>query len=418
MGANPNCRLGKDFLSPLEWAAYYHHTVCLKIMIDHLENTATVPNTTEGKRDLRHAVFYGPLVRNALHASDKFSMIIRNDTNYLTNLKSTLALLQEKTKLVRFNLGQYQTPLHFAAREAHDETCEVILELGWFTDDINIPAGPEKRTPLLESVHWNRPNLFRLLRNHGADIHALCMSPFEGSEQRTWSALHVMANQAQNNEFALVDEILAAGLPVDGNPEAEMETAFNIAVCRNGFKLAEKLRTHGANPDATRKQSALLIAPYPLTVLGHEIARNARYGLAAIRYLLALRPRPSFIVEPERGLTALHLVAMVPDGFTYVGGGELNRADFDWETNCAIAQELRTWFTEPDELNAQCLQGKTALHLAAERGNALVVEELVRAGASLEVRCEVGERPADIARRWFGEKGQEDKLRKLLEWLE
>jgi hypothetical protein len=41
-------------------------------MIEHLENTATVPNMTEGKRDLRHAVFYGPLVRNALQLLTSF----------------------------------------------------------------------------------------------------------------------------------------------------------------------------------------------------------------------------------------------------------------------------------------------------------------------------------------------------------
>lgn len=87
-----------------------------------------------------------------------------------------------------------------------------------------------------------------------------------------------MASQAYSDDISLVDDIIAAGLPGDGNPEAEMETAFNVAVRRNGFKLADKLRTHGANPDATRKWSGLLIALYPLTVLGHEIARNARYG--------------------------------------------------------------------------------------------------------------------------------------------
>lgn len=54
----------------------------------------------------------------------------------------------------------------------------------------------------------------------------------------------------------------------------------------------------------------------------------------------------------------------------------------------------------------------------AERGNAVVVEVLARAAASLEVRCDAGERPADIVRRLFGEEGKEEKLRQLLTWLE
>jgi hypothetical protein len=79
----------------------------------------------------------------------------------------------------------------------------------------------------------------------------------------------------------------------------------------------------------------------------------------------------------------------VPDGFAHVGGGELERVDFEWETNGAIVHELLTCFCDRDELNARCLQGKTALHLAVEGGNAGVVEELVRAGRDVDLRCEM-----------------------------
>jgi len=387
-------------------------------MIEYLENTANVPMTTSGKRDLRHAVVYGPLVRNAIHASDKFSMIVRNGVNYLTELRSTLALLQEKTKLVRFNLGQNQTPLHFGSREAHDEACKIILELDWLTGSINTPAGLGERTPLLESVRWNRPGLFYLLRSHGAEVQALCASPFDEKGQRTWSALHIMADQAHNDDVSLVDDLIAAGVPVDGDPAMGTETPFHIAVRRNAFFLADALRTHRADPDALCARSALLVAPHPLTTLGHAIARNSRHGLPALGYLLALQPRPAFVVEPSRGLTALHLVALVPDGLAYVGGGELARVDFDWETNRALVHELLIWFRDRDELDARCLQGKTALHFAAESGNAGVLEELVRAGADVSLRCEAGETAADVARRaWCQENGME-VLRKLLSWLE
>jgi hypothetical protein len=108
--------------------------------------------TTEGKKDHRHAVIYGPLVRGAVHASGEFSMILRNGANYLSQFKSTLALLQEKTKLVRFSMGsQNETLLHFAAHEAHDEACEIILESGWRIEELDLPAGPAGLTPLLES---------------------------------------------------------------------------------------------------------------------------------------------------------------------------------------------------------------------------------------------------------------------------
>ena len=104
--------------------------------------------TTEGKKDHRHAVIYGPLVRGAVHASGEFSMILRNGANYLSQFKSTLALLQEKTKLVRFSMGsQNETLLHFPAHEAHDEACEIILESGWQIEELDLPAGPAGLTP-------------------------------------------------------------------------------------------------------------------------------------------------------------------------------------------------------------------------------------------------------------------------------
>jgi hypothetical protein len=102
------------------------------------------------------------------------------------------------------------------------------------------------------------------------------------------------------------------------------------------------------------------------------------------------------------------------DGSVYFGGGELERVEFDWETNGTIVHELLTYFCDRDELNARCLQGKMDLNLAAEFGNSGVVEELVRAGADVNLRCETGETPADVARKVWGQKDGVEILRKLL----
>ena len=93
--------------------------------------------TTDGKKDDRHAVLYGPLVEKALHGSDRFSMILRNGIQYHTCLKSTLTLLEEKTRLIRFYLGNNHTVISFAASEAHDEACEIILDLKWRIHELN-----------------------------------------------------------------------------------------------------------------------------------------------------------------------------------------------------------------------------------------------------------------------------------------
>ncbi|KAI2465957.1 ankyrin [Annulohypoxylon bovei var. microspora] len=419
VGADPNWKFSDKDNSPLEWAAYLHHTECLKIMIEHLEGTASVPMTTEGKKDVRYIVMYGPLVKHAVHGSDKFSMILRNGADYLNTLKSTLAFLQEKTRLVKFRVEANETLPHYAAREAHDEACKVILESGWLVEEINTPAGPESRTPLLESVRWNRRSLFQLLVQHGADANALSTSPYDESGRRSWSALHTFADQAHNDDLTLVDDLVAAGVPVDGNTAAapDIETPFHVAVRRNAFRLADRLRSHGADPDAPCARAAFLVAPHPLTGLGHAIALNARHSLPGLRYLLA--QRPAFVVEPARGLTALHLAACVPEGLSYAGGGAVSRADFDWDAHLVLVRELLEWFRGPERLDARCRVGaKTALHLAAEYGNVGVVKELVRARADPMVRCEAGETAAEIARRVWGGSGHKETLRELLAWLE
>jgi ankyrin repeat protein len=219
----------------------------------------------------------------------------------------------------------------------------------------------------------------------------------------------------------LVDDLLEAGLPVDGMQlELGTETPFNVAVRRNAFKLADMLLSRGAELNALSTHSSLIVSPFPLTGLGHIITLNARYSSNSLQYLLSHKPGSSqyavnFIVEPTRKLSALHLAALVPDGFKSASGEILAREDFDLETNRTIVHELLEWYKTSDQLNMRCdIKGKTALHLAVERGKVGVVEELVKAGADTQISCETGETAAGMARRYFEE---QPILQKLLAWL-
>ena len=90
----------------------------------------------------------------------------------------------------------------------------------------------------------------------------------------------------------------------------------------------------------------------------------------------------SFIVDTAQGLTALHLCALVPDGLTLASGEPIKSSDFDKNTNRFINHKILECYGETKHLNWKCyLQGKTALHLAAENGKVDVVEELVNVGA-------------------------------------
>jgi ankyrin repeat protein len=334
-------------------------------------------------------------------------MIIRNGLGYRNELEAIIAFLQEKTRLIVFRFGQdNETLLHYAASTAHDEACEIIIKRGWLIGEINKPAGPDGRTPLLESVRWNRHKLFDLLRNHGADLHAMARNPYDDAVSN-WSALHIFSDQAHENDLSMVDTLLGAGLPIDGPQGIDVETPFNIAVRRSAFKLANYLLQRGASINATSMRSAFLICTHALTGLGHLIALNSRHAKKMVQYLAVANARlqqseTGFIVDPCRGFTALHLCAIVPHGISYISGGALSVAEFGWETSWAICHELLEWAKDTDQLNTRCeVHGKTALHYAAEYGNVGVAKELTDAGIDRSILCNGGQTAAEIARaKW------------------
>jgi hypothetical protein len=227
----------------------------------------------------------------------------------------------------------------------------------------------------------------------------------------------------------------------------DTETPFYVAVRKNAFKLADLLLSKGANINALSSGSSLLISDHSLTGLGHIVALNVRYCIPSIRYLLnshalvisdaTLRPgiaaasttsattdisdtlfnTVAFIVEPIRSLTALHFCAVVPSGLRYVAGNPLSRKDFDFETNSLITHELLDWFLGPEYLNERCaLQGRTALHLAAQYSNVGVMKELVGAGADIGARDDDGMTAAEIVRSVHEQ--NEEVVSKMLRTLE
>jgi ankyrin repeat protein len=407
--------------SPLIRAAGLHHTACLQLLISHLE-AQSAPNQKLPPKP----ILYGPVVKLAIHTSDKFSMIIRHGAHYLEQLESTLRLLHQKTKNIRMLTvkNSYDTAIGFAASQAHDEAVEVLLKLGWGIEDINHPNRENGRTPLLDAVRWNRHHLMQLLLRHGADPLAKAWNPFDQTKS-DWSALHIFAEQAHDDSLTVVNDLLEAEHPIDGredeDEDEETETPLSVAIRRNAFHLASHLLSQGADINALSTRSSLLVSSHPLTPLGHIIALNARHCLPSLRWLLSphsavTADTVNFVVEPTRYLTILHLCAIVPQGLRYTSGAPLSARDFDFETNRRIVHELLEWFGESEFLDERCgVDEKTALHLAAECGNVGVVEELVRAGADVAVRDGRGETAVEVARRVFVD--DERVLRGLLEWL-
>ena len=441
-GADPNLTIAKGEMTPLKWAAYYHHHQCLKFMIEHLEGKVTAV-TSDGKIDKRKALIFGPIIQEAIRASDRFSMILRNGSDYVNCLHATLDLLREKTEYINFQSIFDGNMLYFAVSEAHDDAVEYMFKHNWRVETLNDPCVPGQRTALLEAIRWNRRPLVELLLSHGADPHVRAANPFQ-PKLLNWSALHVFAQEGHNKDVSLVQSLVQTGTPVDGpatsptpaegnpttnddslNPDIHQlslkdnpsptiltcETPFAIAIRHNAFHLSTTLLSLNANPNALTLSSGLFKSPHPLTILGHIIISNARYSTARLKYLLNLslpndenHSAVDFIVEPTRQLSALHRAAMAyQDIKSVITNEEVTMQSFDLETNTDILYELLLRWPGREELDMKCaIGGNTALHLAVEAGNAGAVESLLRAGAGTEIRNEEGETAMGVAERVKG----------------
>ena len=453
-GADPYAAgSSNEIVTPLSWAAFFHHDQCLRIIIEHLEEKVT-RIASDGKKDKRYALMYGGVVEAAVHAADRFSMILRNGTEYINRLHATLDLLREKTKLISFQGTFHGSLLYVAVSKAHDEVVDYMFTNNWLVETINEPCGTACRTPVLEAVRWNRLSMFRLLVDHGADVHALAANPFQ-PHLRNWSALHIFANEGHVKNVSLVHQLIQRGVSVEGVPVIQKgsdnheaidtdainvamsslsvrwtstktfpcETPFLVALRQNAFPLASTLLTLGANPNATTLSAGLFSSPHPLTVLGHTIISNARYSSARLKYLLGLEEEEEeeegavdFIVEPSRRLTALHRAAMANADVTRVSGEAVRREDFDFDTNAEIMYELLLKWHDGETLNAQCLiRGNTALHLAVEARNLGAISQLVRRGIDVSVVNDDGRTALELAESIIG--GQDGEHAEILRVL-
>lgn len=419
-GANPEHTAPGAVQTPLRWAAYWHNHRCLRTMVEHQETKVT-RMTTEGKPDLRHAVFFGPLVESTINGAEKYSMILRHGVEWLTSLLKTLDLLREKTSLINFSSQFHGSMLHFAVEGAHDEVVDYMFQHEWLIDTINKPIGDAKRTPFLEAVRWNRRPMCEMLKDRGADVKALAANPFQ-SEKENWSALHILAHEGHDKDVSMVEWLIKNGVPVDGRKGTRRttdstdislltlddlkagiyscETAFAVAVRHNAFNLANELLRLGADPNTLSFSSGMFASSNPLTLLGHLIVSNARYSIPRLKYLLDLSQPSHFVVESERKLTALHRAALANKDTSRADGGELvKKEEFDFETNAEITHELLLKWKDPKELNAKCLiKGNTALHLAVSSYNVGAIDVLLRAGADEEILNDENVSPRKLAR--------------------
>ena len=444
-----------DKPGPLSWAAQFHRTRCLKLMIEALE--CRYENAAGETGHAVASVFYSPVLYVATHSADVFSMILRNGASYLQDMNETLDLLRQKSAMVRSQPnfgGRNQTLFYLAVAEAHDEVVRYMLRHQWHIEELNQPCGESLRTPVLEAVRWGRMSVVELLIEHGADIHARGSNPYEPKE-KTWSALHVLAMEG-HAEDRIVKSLISQGLDVDGQEmplpapvkevrseeggshphnvidsvpkkpsEYLVETPLSCALRSNAFSLCDTLIACGADLYATCTSAGLYSVSTPTTILGHLIISNSLYSLPRLRYLFRQEPsaltsvKPLlFNVQPTLELSALHLAALVPSGVCTTDGTTVETGDFDFDTNREILHGLLSHFNAPEDLNARCQpDGNTALMVAVQQKNLGAVEELLVAGADREMANFGGKTALDLVVEQMEASGQEG-WEELLELFE
>lgn len=429
----------------LHCAAHFHHFGCLKLMIEAL---------IEGNK----AFNYSSIIAAATYSADDFSMMLRHGRKYKERLKQTFDYLLMKSKNVLSvnGIGGFgNTLLYYAVstasdavveyllspdvtksglestisksndlkepKEAHDASHQGVITMsnsgnnyqaGAFiaVEHINQPCSSDRRTPLLESVRWNRRRIFQLLLSHGANPRATAQNPFL-EHSMDWTALHIIAFAGHDSNVQLCNDLVDAGVSPEGRPPdtTQPETPLTIAIQNNTFNLASSLLTLGANVNALSQSLGLIATEHPTTILGHIIASTARHSIPRLRFLLydcALHESIDFVVEPARKLTALHRAAWAHRGLYYTSSQHsarhvpLRREECDWAANRDLVYELLQRFNAPEELDRRCsVLGRTALHLATEAGNTGAVTELLATGADATLLDEGGEAAVHLAAR-------------------
>lgn len=425
--------------SPMEWAAHYHHKQCLEEMVAAM------------KRDML-GFTYLQFLKAAVHSADMFSMVLRHGTNYMDRFRETMNYLSDEASGAAFatGIGGFgYTLLFYAITEGHDVAVEYLLSpeterllqhiwelkkeaakdegdipirrYGVYSPEhINVPCGDAQRTPLLECVRWNRRKVFDLLIENGAEINAKSRNPFDGS-QHAWSALHTFAHASHESDVSLAERILELGEDVDAQLEGfvDLETPFLVALKNNAFNLAKLLLQNGADINFKCVSSGLIKLEYPTTVLGHIVASAARGSIARLRFLLgqhseshgeqakADKKKVDFLVEPERGVTALHRAAWAYKGvFDRVPDGTsppviVQRSQYDFSRNRDVMYELLQHFgASPDYMNARAgdsLGQRTALHFAVESCNLGAIELLMDHAADTRIKDADGNTALEVA---------------------
>jgi ankyrin repeat protein len=275
--------------------------------------------------------------------------------------------------------------MHILAGLCEYDFINLILDEFDFGKLINGSAGDLHRTPIHQALAGGKPEVVKLLIEHGANTYV---------QVRGRTLLHFLATNEDEDFSILCLNALDPGSRSDLDALAPSEgfsdglTAFELAVFSTHLKVADLLLKAGADPAAGKTRERHFVA-FLITLPSWD-------SLSALQYYLDKVETP-FILRQSTSLSVLHAAAsmmqFLADSFT----GEqkfdvlLNRYSSNLQVNARTTSS-----DEPD-----VVAGQTPLHYAAKFGVYYAVKMLLKAGADPSLRDNNGETPVDLARKLF-----------------
>lgn len=361
LGADPMVmQEGDDALS---FAARLHSTTHLRLL---LENVRPAQLRGHVKR----------LVEAAAGGESRFKRIVRHGEQWKTAGEETLSLLRRWNALFP---------------EADDFSAILLLALlgalgspyGRINSDVQIGfikanalEASQLTEMLRESVLSFNTDLFNALLDYGVPV----SRRYSGGK----SLLHLCAKIPDHNlaATAYAPRLLSLRISLDQIDESGV-TPWMEAILERKWDLGDLLMEHGADPLATSKEGFNVLGLCIITINLGAIKYLLKYSTAKDRFL-----QESFIVNPERKISALQLAVTLPPQRAHGMKMEVMGTFLTILTNFAKEEWQMNFRSDAFYPKA------TALEIAAARGHVHPVKNLVKNGAHLEA----GKRAVQLAK--------------------